>query len=321
LKELFRFTKGERIASLILLILTLLGIGLLFWIKRDRVVSPGNFRRFDSLVRTVVPEKDILQETPDSSENKIFPVNIHKENEQDVSLSTRDPNKMTKTDWQQLDLSRHLIRTIIHYREAGGKFRKKEDLKKIYGMSDSCYNRIAGFLVVPQPGERVSEKKEGADAQPEHRKKAHIETIQGKINVVPSREIIEINGADSVDFSRLHGISPKMALRIIRYRTLLGGYVKKNQLLEVYGLNEKTFLNIKDHIEIDTSLIRKINVNRCMEKTLAGHPYLSPYEAKAIVFYRSQYKYIDSLDVLLKNNVIPVETFRKIRPYLQVQEK
>ncbi|HHJ09946.1 MAG TPA: hypothetical protein ENK25_03540 [Bacteroidetes bacterium] len=314
MKELFRFTKGERIASLILLILTLLGIGLLFWIKRDRVVSPGNFRRFDSLVRTVVPEKDILQETPDSSENKIFPVNIHKEKEQDVSLSTRDPNKMTKTDWQQLDLSRHLIRTIIHYREAGGKFRKKEDLKKIYGMSDSCYNRIAGFLEVPLLWNHT----EDTVTSSERRK---INRVSQDIYFAYPQQKLEINQADSVDFSRLHGISPKMALRIIRYRTLLGGYVKKNQLLEVYGLNEKTFLNIKDHIEIDTSLIRKINVNRCMEKTLAGHPYLSPYEAKAIVFYRSQYKYIDSLDVLLKNNVIPVETFRKIRPYLQVQEK
>ena len=316
MKELFRFTKGERIASLILLVLTVLGTGLLFWVRRDRVACPGEFREFDSLVHSVVPEKNILRGKPETFERKARPVSMHEEG---MSLSTHDPNKMTEKDWQQLGLSRHLITTIFHYREAGGMFRKKEDLKKIYGLSDSCYNGIAGFLEVPPPGERVSAKKEGADAPSEHQQKSHTETIQGKIKIVPSREILEINRADSADFCGFDGVSPVLARRIIRYRTLLGGYAKKEQLLEVYGLNKQIYRNMKGRITVNQAEIRKIDVNSCQEETLIRHPYLSPYEAKAILFYRKKYKHIDSLDVLLKKKVIQEKTFQRILPYLTVR--
>ncbi len=315
MKELFRFTKGERIASLILLVLTVMGTGLLFWVGQDRVAAPGEFHGFDSLVQSVVSENDIPGEMQDTSEDKILAVKRHKENR---SLSTHDPNKMTGKDWQQLGLPEHLIATILHYREAGGRFRKKEDLKKIYGLGDSCYNRMAGFLKVPPSGERPSGKKRGKDAQPEPQQKAHMKTMQRETPVNPSTQILEINRADSADFCGFDDVSPVLARRIVRYRTLLGGYVKKEQLLEVYGLNEQMYRNMKERITVNPTRIRKIDVNSCREQTLIRHPYLTPYDAKAILFYRSKYKYIDSLDVLLKKKVIPEETFQKILPYLTV---
>src|SRR5580704_1843905 len=40
-----------------------------------------------------------------------------------------DPNDLNLTEWRKLGLPDRLIRTILHYIEKGGRFRKAEDLK------------------------------------------------------------------------------------------------------------------------------------------------------------------------------------------------
>ena len=308
MKDLFRFTRGERIASLILLILTVLVVVLFSLLRRDRIVNTADFSEFDSLVHAVMPVNDALKSVRDVGKEGSIPRKILQKSE--LRLSSHDPNKMTKDDWHQLGLSHHVILTILHYREAGGRFRKKKDLKNIYGMTDTCYHEISDYLIIPYAENRPGKR----------------DTISGKKAVVKDTletylvrepKVLELNRADSADFSKFDGISPYLARRIIRYRFLLGGYTRKQQLKEVYGLKKDVYKKLKDFITVDTSLIRTMDINHCTEATLAKHPYLTSYEAKAIVFYRTKYKHIDSLGVLLKNHIVPEETFRKIIPYLK----
>ncbi len=312
LKELFRFTRRERIASIILLALTVAATGLLFRAGHDRPASPEDFRRFDSLIRAITPGKDSIAIPAGAGGRKAEGGNIPERGK--IVLSTHDPNRMNEKDWQQLGLPRHLILTIKHYLNAGGKFRKTEDLKKIYGLSDSWYNRISGYLEVPAPEKDTAEQKTSTgNIRQKH-------DLSGSQTGDPVTKL-EINRADSAAFVKLPGIYPVLARRIVRYRTLLGGFVKKDQLLEVYGLHEDIFRELAGRITVNPALVKKININRCREKTLAKHPYLTSFEAKSILFYRSQCRHIDSAGLLLKNNVIPEKTFRKISPYLTVREK
>ena len=309
MKDLFRFTKGERIASFILLILTALLLVVLFIVRQDRVAGSGEFSSFDSLIHSVMPEERKI--TPDTVVVKTGlqdrPLNKMSR------LSSHNPNAMTKNDWEQLGLSKHVILTIMHYRAAGGKFRKKEDLKKIYGLNDSAYHHIEPYLILPVP---VKQQK-----KPET-KVMDANTTDNKDKIVVSRvKKLEINRADSADFVRFRGITPVLARRIIRYRALLGGFAGKQQLLEVYGLNETIYRMMEDRVTVDPSRVRKINVNHCTEKKLAKHPYLTGYEAKAIIFYRSQHQQINSLPVLVKEKILPEQVFRKISPYLEIDEK
>ena len=89
--------------------------------------------------------------------------------------------------------------------------------------------------------------------------------------------------------------------------------------MEVYGLSQELYDNVKQHIVVDTTKVHKLNINTADVDELKRHPYLDYYQAKAVVEYRQKigaFKTINDLRhiVLIDNN-----TFEKIKPYLSVQ--
>lgn len=100
--------------------------------------------------------------------------------------------------------------------------------------------------------------------------------------------ILDINIADSLTLMELPQIGEVMASRIQRYRERLGGFVSLDQLFEVKGMDSARFVTIKPYIILETTEIRKINVNRDEFKTLLRHPYLEYDQVKAIVNHRER---------------------------------
>src|SRR6476661_7272080 len=64
----------------------------------------------------------------------------HEEATKPIQLFNFDPNVNTLEDWVTLGLSTRQAATILKYQSKGGKFYKKEDLKKIYSISAKQYN-------------------------------------------------------------------------------------------------------------------------------------------------------------------------------------
>ena len=58
-----------------------------------------------------------------------------------------DPNIATKETFLNLGLSHKVTRTIINFRDKGGKFWKKEDFRKIYGIDSLTYLTLALSLI------------------------------------------------------------------------------------------------------------------------------------------------------------------------------
>ena len=119
--------------------------------------------------------------------------------------------------------------------------------------------------------------------------------------------IVEVNSADTSELIKIRGIGPVFASRILKYRKLLGGYYKKEQLLEVYGIDTAAFNNIENQIIIDTTLISKININTVEFKQALKHPYLKYEDVKAIFKLRNGGRKITmkKLDkIKLSNNMI-----------------
>lgn len=63
--------------------------------------------------------------------------------------------------------------------------------------------------------------------------------------------LININTATAEELVMLNGIGTAIAERIISHREAIGGYKTKEQLMEVKGIGEKLFGNIKDYIVVD----------------------------------------------------------------------
>ena len=127
---------------------------------------------------------------------------------------------------------------------------------------------------------------------------------------------IDLNTADTAELQQLRGIGPVLSARIVRYRTLLGGFSDKEQLLEVYGLPDSVYRRIAPQLSVDTSRIQRLDINTATYGQLVRHPYLDKHQVAAIVRLRERKGAFASLDDLHQIPIIEQETYNKIIPYL-----
>ena len=71
---------------------------------------------------------------------------------------------------------------------------------------------------------------------------------QGSAN--ESRAQVNLNTASTVELERLPGVGPAMAARIVEYRQKNGGFKKIEELMNIQGIGEKRFLDLKPQITI-----------------------------------------------------------------------
>lgn len=216
-----------------------------------------------------------------------------------------DPNNLSEKEWQKLGLSSRQIRVIKNYEAKGGRFYKKEDLKKIYSIPASQYLHLEPYIHISSTYPETF-KASGSDEY-----KRPDNTYKRDASV-----IIELNAADSAIMEGIRGIGPVFASRIIRYRNRLGGFYSKEQLREVYGLDSLKYLQLKDWVIVDVSFIQKININTATFDQLKRHPYLSYKQMNAIIQYHKQHGDYKSSDDLRKVAILNEEIIRKIEPYL-----
>ena len=212
-----------------------------------------------------------------------------------------DPNTIGLDGWQQLGLSPKQGQAIINYTSKGGKFYKPEDLQKMYTISPEMYKKLFPFIrIEAQPRtEMPNAKVFGAN------------TFSKKAAV-----IIELNSADSLQMQQIRGVGSAFAKRILDYRDKLGGFIKKEQLKEVYGLDSTKFEEIKDQVAINLAAINHISINVADFETLKRFPYLTYKQMNAIIQYRKQHGNFNDVDDLKKIAIINQATIDKIEPYL-----
>jgi DNA uptake protein ComE-like DNA-binding protein len=130
--------------------------------------------------------------------------------------------------------------------------------------------------------------------------------------------VVDINAADSLALLDIKGIGPAFASRIIKYRNLLGGFVKKEQLLEVYGFDAERYDEVKDHVKIGKEHT-VLNLNDVSFKELNKHPYVSYDLTKAIFNLKKKLGTFKAVDDIKQIDLVTDELYNKLAPYLIVQ--
>ncbi|MEN6588961.1 MAG: helix-hairpin-helix domain-containing protein [Proteiniphilum sp.] len=129
-------------------------------------------------------------------------------------------------------------------------------------------------------------------------------------------ETITLNETDTAQWKKIPGIGSSYASRIVRYRELLGGYVRLEQLLEVYGMDNELYNRIVPYISSDANY-RKIKVNELEFKELLRHPYLNYKQVQAIVNLRRRKGNIVSINELGMLDEFTSEDIYRLEPYLE----
>ena len=143
-----------------------------------------------------------------------------------------------------------------------------------------------------------------------------------KANAVPFYKkaaagvVIELNSADSAKLTELQGIGSSFARRIVSYRKRLGGFVNKEQLKEVFGMDDDRYAEMQAQVSVDPSQIQKIHINKVDFDGLKHFPYLTFKQRNAIVQFREQHGDYASLNDMRNIALMNDEILRKIEPYI-----
>lgn len=131
--------------------------------------------------------------------------------------------------------------------------------------------------------------------------------------------MLELNTADTLDLQLLRGVGPWFAGNIVKYREALGGYVRKEQLLEVYGMDSSRYEGVAPNVCVDSTHIRMIDLNSASLKEMLRHPYLEYHVVKAILVLRGEKERIDKPEEILQLDEVYPELFDRLSPYLEAK--
>ena len=133
--------------------------------------------------------------------------------------------------------------------------------------------------------------------------------------------VSDINKATAEDFQKVKGIGITLSNRIVKFRSLLKGFVTTDQLQDVYGLEKSVINEIKKYFKVKTKITPiKINVNEANAQEISQLVYVNYQLALNIVEYRTLHEKISSLEELKKVAGFPSEKFDRIKLYLCIQK-
>ncbi|OYU54284.1 MAG: hypothetical protein CFE25_16830 [Chitinophagaceae bacterium BSSC1] len=251
LTSFFRFTSRERLAILLLCLLLVLfwTLPLFFPEKPPKIsMAPSNasqpnesrsnsYAYGDALPASNAPVPGIATPNHNRYSNEV-PTRV-------AHYFPFDPNTISPKQWQELGVRDKTILTIQHYLQKGGRFRKPEDLRKIWGMKPAEADLLIPYVQFPVPiaeGKKEEPVWKAAPLQDSSKLKPH-----KNWNLTP----IDINLADTEAWMKFPGIGEVLAARIVKFRDKMGGFKSVEQVGKTYGIKDSLFQLMKPFLTLN----------------------------------------------------------------------
>ena len=280
IKDYFQFNKKERNGILLLSCLLLL---LILFYQFSHLLKQESRTDFSSFEKALAELEYEQEPTIEKQKDSLFYFN---------------PNTLADKGWLVLGLPSTKLSVLRNFQKSGAIFKTKTDLKNCFAITDEFYEKVEKYISIPEI------------------KKTETPSIKTK----KTRQIVELNQADSLQLISINGVGPFYAKQILKYRKELGGFRNYAQLTEIWGLENLEIQKLKQQTSIDTLHIRKVNVNTIELEQLKLHPYLNYKQAKMILNYRKQHGDFKQVKDIRKIKPISPELFRKIAPYLKTHD-
>lgn len=270
------------------------------------------------------------QTTPLSAADSVAIAHLQPEAPQpivQIAMHPFNPNTADSLELLSVGLPPHVARNILRYRKAGGSFRRPDDLARIYGLHDTTFVRVKPYIAIPseRPVERTSETHR-AEMQPVEQPLVIAEPLDTPRREHPYAEymrakhkpgeFVDLNRADTTELMRIPGIGPVYARMIVEYRQRLGGF---HSVAQLHELDAALPNDLGDWVHVSAPATEKLRVNSLSVTQLRSHPYLTFYQAKAIVDLRKREGNIRSARQFLFLDEFTEADIERLQPYLSFE--
>jgi competence protein ComEA len=306
-RDYFTFNKRESrgVYSLVILLLVLccLHLGVKFYPLSYEKYSEEDLLAFRSLSESISysnkNETLISATSSGSSASQMESIDWH----------SFDPNKADTSELIELGLKPWMAARIIKYREKVRPFESAEDLKKVYNIDIVWLQQAFPYIEIDQDFAKEALPVERGRFSKEN------QSLKDSSEFV----LIDLNTADTNLLKSIPGIGSFYAKQIVELRERYGGFRSFDQLLGLYKVRDETLTILSEKTVLDTSSVKRIDLNSCSLKELGRHPYLSWKQARIIMAYREQHQGFRSVKEILRTDVITDSVYLKIAPYLMVK--
>jgi competence protein ComEA len=322
LTDYFYYSRSERNGLIVLV-----GLSLCFLIIPNLV---SRFSKPPKAINFGEYEKKFLafQNSMDASNTEGVSANLLKE----PTLFAFNPNEASFEDFMLLGLPAKTATTIMHYREKGGRFFRKEDMQKIYGLKFEDYQRIEAFIEIGDTPNRFGfHSSKGLFKPFDEQNEAQID-----IKSFP----FDPNKASEMELLTL-GIDKKVVKNLLKFREKNGQFFKKEDLKKIYGFSEIDYLRLENFIQIPDNhhftqaanndltqgkfgrkesdvKEQSIDVNKATSEELLQLRGIGSTFAARIIEQREKLGGFASLEQIKDTYGISDSTYRAIVPYLKI---
>ena len=213
--------------------------------------------------------------------------------EEKVETFPFDPNTADSTTLLRLGLAPWQVRAVYKYRAKHGRYHTPEDFKWLPGMTYELWERLGPQVRIARQFQYIDEadkRSSYADRSSSVSEKSERTSIPQNKDSVSERSRkfetvtqVDINTADTTELMRIPGIGSYRSGKIVEYRRKLGGFIHAEQVMEACDLPDEVLQWVRVNAAVP---VRKVNVNKLSLQRLMNHPYITFYQARAIVEYR-----------------------------------
>lgn len=311
-KDFLYFSKSERNGLFVLLLLALLLLlARLLFTFSPQTTNP-DFSVFEKEVAAfLAAQSEATEKTAATKSAK-------------DSLFVFNPNTTSPEKLRLLGLPDKVVSNLVNYRKKGGRFFRKTDLQKIYGMRDQDYQRLLPYIDLKAPAPRKQKTSPANDPKPKK---------ESPLAPAPVLQNFDPNTASPAELIAL-GIPPRAANTLKNFRQKGGTFRKKEDLQKVFGISPALYQDLEPFIQINPpppkpkakkpDLPLAIDINQATAEDWQKLKGIGPVYAQRIVKWRDKLGGFHSTAQVGKTYGLPDSTFQKILPSLQtspVQKK
>ena len=233
-----------------------------------------------------------------------------------IRMQVFDPNTADSSTLVHLGLKKWQVSNMLKYRAKGGRYRKAEDMKKLYGMTDSMYQALLPYIQI----DTVAIKQYRDSVRKSQMDSVRTDSLPRYISQKRDT-LLNLRTADTTELKKIRGIGSYRARQIVRYRQQLGGFTHVEQLREIKALQPLLIDTLSAdsllaHFWLDSIIVEPLSVNSIGVERLQRHPYLSFEQAKAIYELRRRKVRLSSIEALEQLDCFTPEELLRVAPYL-----